>query len=310
MIDSKGGWWILSEELHCVECLCSVLFSCRSGRGWAHGVFVWDLAPRLQFSAIARYVTRGALYAHGAMRNMTLVHARGWLHLRWARICLLILSAAVFPPLSILAEPAQQAYTFRSPNGRIQVSIQMPVPESAEQPRWSATFHDKPILKDCELGLQTADAGELMLGVRVLKEQRRSVDKRVRVLFGKSAYANDSFHEMRFKLETARRTPVDVIFRCYNDAIAVRYELPLARARRAVAITEETTSFRVEGDPTAYVQYLESFTTSHEHEVIPARYQSIRPNALLDMPLTLSWDDGTCVAITEASLRKYAPACP
>src|SRR4051812_6851011 len=182
----------------------------------------------------------------------------------------------------------------------------MPVPEWACHRPGAGSFHNKPTPKACGLGFKPADEGELMLGVRVLKEQRRSVDKRVRVLFGKSAYANDSFHEMRFKLETARRTPVDVIFRCYNDAIAVRYELPLAKARRAVAITEETTSFRVEGDPTAYVQYLESFTTSHEHEVIPARYQSIRPNALLDMPLTLSWDDGTCVAITEASLRKYA----
>ena len=74
----------------------------------------------------------------------------------------------------------------------------------------------------------------------------------------------------------------------------------------SVTITNETTSFRLEGEPTAFVQYLENYTTSHEHNVTHVPYRDIRRGALLDMPLTFSWPDGTYAAITEASLRHYA----
>ena len=58
-----------------------------------------------------------------------------------------------------------------SPDGRIQVSIQMPPPGSAERPRWSARFGPKPLLTQCGLGLATADAGDLMPGARVLHQE-------------------------------------------------------------------------------------------------------------------------------------------
>src|SRR5205085_9209021 len=122
---------------------------------------------------------------------------------------------------------------------------------STERPSWAASFHGKPILTNCSFGLQTTDTGELMAGVRVVRERRRSVDRRIPVLLGKSAYANDSFHETRFTFETPRHRRLDVTFRCYNDAVAFRYELPRDEAR-SVTIAEETTSSRVEGEPTAY----------------------------------------------------------
>ena len=193
-----------------------------------------------------------------------------------------------------------------SPDGRIAVSIQMPALGSREPPRWSAAFRRKQVLRDCRLGLQTADAGDLMSGARVLRERRHSRDERVQVPFGRFDHARDRFQEIRFTLENADRWRVDVVFRCYDDAIALRYELPAGAQRRVVTITDETTSFRVEGDPTAYIQVLENYKTSHEHNVNPIRYADIQPGALLDMPLTLVWTDGACAALTEAALRRYA----
>jgi alpha-glucosidase len=193
-----------------------------------------------------------------------------------------------------------------SPDGKIEVSIRMPGQGSDERPIWSATFRGKLLLTDCELGLQTAEAGDLLTGVRVLRQHSRSADRRIRVLFGKADHAQDCFHESRFTLETPSHRQLDVVFRCYNDAVALRYELPGKPKNGLVTITDETTSFRVAGDPTAYAQYLESYTTSHEHNVTTLNYHDIRPDTLLDMPLTFWWADGTYVAITEASLRHYA----
>lgn len=209
-------------------------------------------------------------------------------------------------PASVLDAQAGEVNLLTSPDGRIQVSIQMPAPGSVERPRWSATFRGKPILTECGLGLQTADAGDLMVGARVLHERSRSVDERIPVLFGKSDHANDRFRETRYTLETPQHRRADVIFRCYDDAIALRYELPTNEKAGSVTITNETTSFRLKGEPIAFVQYLENYKTSHEHNVIPTRYRDIRRGALLDMPLTFSWEDNTYAAITEASLRHYA----
>jgi alpha-glucosidase len=193
-----------------------------------------------------------------------------------------------------------------SPDDRIQVLIQIPAPGSAGSPQWSATFRGKPLLAECSLGLQTADAGDLMAGAQVLQRRSRSVNERVPVLFGKADHANNRFHEVRYTLETQLHRHVDVVFRCYDDAVALRYELPGGESSASVTITNETTAFRVEGEPTALVQYLENFRTSHEHNVTTVHYHDIQPGALLDMPLPFYWEDGTCAAITEAKLRNYA----
>ncbi len=207
---------------------------------------------------------------------------------------------------TLLQARPEEVQALSSPDGRIRVSIQMPAAGPAEKPQWSASFRGEQILSGCRLGLQTADSGELMAGARVLQQRTRSVDERIPVLFGRSERAADRFHEVRYHLETPGHRRVDVVFRCYNDAIAIRYELPTWKDAASVTITDETTSFRLQGEPTAFVQCLENYNTSHEHNVTACAYRDIRPGALLDMPLTLSWGDRTYAAITEASLRRYA----
>jgi alpha-glucosidase len=193
-----------------------------------------------------------------------------------------------------------------SPDSRIEVSIHLPQAGSADRPAWSAKFHGKHVVTGCRLGLQTAEAGEQMAGVRLVDESNRSVDQLIPVLFGKSDQAQDRYHETRLRFETREHRRIEVVFRCYNDAVAFRYELPGETKGGPVVITDETTSFGVEGDPTAYAQYLENFNTSHEHNVTQARAGDLQSGELLDMPLTLAWEDGTCAAITEAALRHYA----
>ena len=198
------------------------------------------------------------------------------------------------------------AHSLASPDGRIQVSILIPPANSADRPRWSASFRGKPIVSDCRLGLQTAAAGDVMAGVHLVRERSRSEDKRIGVLFGKTDHAQDRFHESRFRFEGQQHRRVEVVFRCYDDCVAMRYELPAQTKGSPVVITDETTSFVVEGNPMAYAQYLENYTTSHEHNVTPGHARDLRPGELLDTPLTLVWEDGTSAAITEGALRHYA----
>jgi alpha-glucosidase len=197
-------------------------------------------------------------------------------------------------------------YRLTSPDGRLDFSLRLPQPGSSERPHWSAVFRGKAIVSECQLGLQTSRAGELMAGVKLVRKHERSVDQRIRVLFGKTDHAQDRFHETRFELETPQQQRVALTCRCYNDAIALRYELPRDAQASSSVVTDETTSFVIEGNPAAYAQYLENYKTSHEHNVTTVPARDLPPGQLLDMPLTLAWADGTCVAITEAALRHYA----
>src|SRR5215470_4499802 len=91
---------------------------------------------------------------------------------------------------------ADGTYRLTSPDKRIQVTVEMPAAGSTQRPHWSATLRGKPILTGCQLGLQTADAGDLMAGVQVKHARERSINQRVPVLFGKADHANDRFHEI------------------------------------------------------------------------------------------------------------------
>src|SRR5216117_1534282 len=86
---------------------------------------------------------------------------------------------------TLCAFPAENSAvrSLTSPDSRIQVSIQMPAPGATARPCWAASFQGKPILTNCSLGLQTTDGGELLAGVRVVRERRRSADRRIPVLF-------------------------------------------------------------------------------------------------------------------------------
>ena len=211
--------------------------------------------------------------------------------------------------MTVMGGQAAQADSLRrlsSPDGRISLEVLLPPPGSDALPQWSAIFRGKPLLSDCRLSLEVAGEGDLLAGVRVRSEHRRSADTRVRVLFGKTDIARDHYNEMHLSLETSRKQRVDVVFRCCDDAIAFRYEIPKQAGLKRLTITEEGTSFTPAGDPRAYVQYLENYHTSHEHTVDKTPLHDVKPDTLLDMPLTLAYPDGICLAITEASLRRYA----
>lgn len=200
----------------------------------------------------------------------------------------------------------REGFSLSSPRRRIQVSIHSSLPGSEQRPYWSATFGGKQVLDRCALGLGVLGSGDLMVGARVLSASDRFCDHQIPVLFGKHDHAVDRFREIRLALERSGSTRVDVVFRCYDDAIALRDELPADEKNSQVTITNEATSFGFVGEPKALVQYLENYNTSHEHNVVTTPYAEIRRAELLDMPLTASWQDGTFAAITEASLRHYA----
>ena len=208
------------------------------------------------------------------------------------------------PALLALALTSGEAapVTIASPNGRLTVAA---VWEGFDGPaHWSLRRGGRDLLDDCRLGLTVLGAGDLMEGALVTKVERSSHRETIRVLFGKSESASNDYEEMRVTVQNWSGAVATVVFRCFDDAVAFRYEAPAVGARTVV--TEEQSSFKLVGNPKAHVQYLEHFQTSHEHLVSSDPYGEVSQNQLVDTPATFEYDDGTAVAITEAALRMYA----
>ncbi len=204
------------------------------------------------------------------------------------------------------APPVALTQQLRSPNGRIEVDVQLPAVGTDEVPRWSASFDGRPVLGDCQLRLVAAGAVDLLAGAHATAAVRATHDERIAVLFGKADHARDHFEELRLSLHRDEALPVHVVVRCYDDAIAFRYEVPAADGHATLRIADERTSFALAGEPTVYASYLEHFRTSHEHPVNEVPLADLPVGQLLDVPLTAAFTRGPFVSITEAALRHYA----
>lgn len=201
------------------------------------------------------------------------------------------------------AKPREVAQA--SPNGALSVAVRFE-PGSARPAFWSASYKGKPLLANCAISLTDQEAGDLFASARIVSVTKGKRQSRVPVLFGKASVAEDSFNEARFHLRTPNGTDLMLFFRVYDDAVAYRTEIRSLPKGRSPVIESEDATFGVLGNPTAYAQVLENFTTSHEHTHTVLPLKQIMPGRLLDTPLTLRRNDGICLSITEAALTRYA----
>jgi alpha-glucosidase len=214
-------------------------------------------------------------------------------------------SFAVTSALFLIALASARAdETISSPNGRIKVQLKAPM--SSAGPTWSARFRGRQLFSECRLNLKLESAGDVLSRAKVATTKIKTVRKCVPIKFGRASAGWDAYREARQTYTGSSGVRVDVVFRCYDDAIAIRYEIPKQGGLDRFLLEDELTSFAAVGDPTAYAQYLENFRTSHEHHVTKVGWNALKPDVLVDVPLTLRWKDGTYAAITEAALRKYA----
>jgi alpha-glucosidase len=193
-----------------------------------------------------------------------------------------------------------------SPDGRLVVRVQDEARHGGMAPRWSVAYRGQPLLGDSRLGLGILGKGDLLQGATITGVRERVVRESIPMPHGRARLARNHFREGILRMETPKGGALQMTFRCYDDAIALRYLWSGDAADSLVTVTNEDTSFVVAGEPAAYVQYLENERTSHEHEVRVIPAPALPPGQLLDLPLTLQWANGTVMAITEASLRHYA----
>lgn len=203
----------------------------------------------------------------------------------------------------VLAAGAGQAETWRvtSPDGRTAVEISR---EDEALPVYQVARDGKTFIAPSALGLRTDVAGFGAKGFAAPAVSRRSVDEVYAIVLGKAKTAPDRFNELRLDFsETTGAGRIGLVFRVYDDGVALRYELP---AQAASGIYGERTEFAFAADFDCWGLNIGQFHSAHEGEFDPVRASMIRPHNLYDSPLVCKTGNGEGVfALAEADVEHY-----
>ena len=224
-----------------------------------------------------------------------------------AALILLIAFPGLIPGLS-----AGDTHSISSPDGALTVSVavkSLPQPYLAgERVYYRVSYKGTPILTDSPLGLDFWGGKALDQDFKVLGTDKQSHDSTWENAFGTKRMVPDHYNQLTVRLEEkgAPGRRVEVIFRAYNEGIALRYFLPKQAGMEEFALAAENTGFYFAREVEAYVMNMGRFNTHDEAEYLRTRLSEIKPSSIVNVPLLVEVPGGPWVGLLEADLTDYA----
>ncbi|MCD7941361.1 MAG: glycoside hydrolase family 97 protein [Bacteroides intestinalis] len=213
---------------------------------------------------------------------------------------LLILCSVLFCFMHV---SAQQNLSISSPDGKLKFSLKV-TPENIS---YEVNYKKQPLVANSSLGFNF-DSGEFGSNLKVGKVRRKSIDETYELVVGKVSTARSHCNEMVVPLQE-KVSPgrlINLVVRAFNDGIAFRYEFPEQEGWNSYVMYDEKTQFRLSGNPMALLMYLPGYINTHEGVYTHTGYDKIAKKRLIEMPVTLEFENGVFMSITEAAIRDYA----
>ena len=194
--------------------------------------------------------------------------------------------------------------TLQSPNEQLKINFELKALDELEnRPVYSVSFRGEPLIENSPLGLTLADGSSLTGSFKRLSAEKSSYDKTWKPVYGEQSVIRNNYNELVVNLshENAPQCHMDVVFRCYNTGIAIRYRFPEnALAGDSIAIKQEKTEFRFLDNHRVWLTY----RPQRPHKKKKLR----RMGSGASRPVTIKVNDTTFAALTEAALVDYARA--
>ncbi|WP_439472275.1 glycoside hydrolase family 97 protein [Brevundimonas sp.] len=208
----------------------------------------------------------------------------------------------------LFAGPAMaEERALASPDGRLRIVFDQ---QADGTPVYSVVREGQAILSPSPLTLDLDIGGELGRGMTVtnstMREGRDAYD-----LIGKASRIDHPWREMSVDLTeapTAGRPAraMRLIFRAYDDGVALRYVVPTDGGLEAVGLKTENTQFAFPADYTCWGLNLGRFNSAHEGEFDPIAASRLRDHNAYDAPLVCETaPNGPAFALAEADLHDY-----
>jgi len=186
-----------------------------------------------------------------------------------------------------------QAKGLASPDGRLSVTVEV----ADGRCTYRLQRDGKTLVRTSGLGLEIKDMAAA--GWREVKRSRRSHDSTWKPVWGKCETVRDHYTEMVVSLtSSAPKAPaMDVVWRAYDDGVAVRYVLRGGAATpKKVRITGDLTEFNFAQDAPAWFYNGER---ANLHEKLSAAKGRRR------LPATVKVSDSCTLAVLEAALYGF-----
>jgi alpha-glucosidase len=206
-----------------------------------------------------------------------------------------------FTPFLFFAQ--QKEIKLESPDKNILFLFDM----NQKSPFYSVSFKNEGIIKNSELSLDFKDSGHFGSNLKIKNVIYKNINERYSLIVGKVKTAQNHYSEAKMTLaeEKSPFREINLIVRCYNDAVAFRYEFPKQKAWKKYEMTAENSTFNFVENPMVYTLFRKNYTTSHEGLYTKIKLEAVKKDTLMDMP-TLFELKNSYVSITEAELRDYA----
>jgi glycoside hydrolase family 97 protein len=202
-----------------------------------------------------------------------------------------------------MAVSAQQNISVSSPDGKLKFLLKI-TPETVS---YEVNYKKQLLVENSLLGF-SFDNGEFGSNLKTGKVRRKSIDETYELVVGKVSSARNHCNEMIVPLQE-KEAPgrlINLVVRAFNDGVAFRYEFPEQEGWNSYVMYDEKTQFRLNGNPMALLMYLPGYINTHEGVYTHTEYDKIAKKRLIEMPVTLEFDNGIYMSITEAAVRNYA----
>lgn len=193
-----------------------------------------------------------------------------------------------------LASFGQQAYRLNSPDGNLQISVEL-----ANHIRYDVTQDGQTVMDNCILGLETSKQ-QLGIQPKLTKATRQSVDEKLTpVVPLKFSTITNRYNQLLLKFKGG----YSVEFRAFDDGFAYRFITDLKGEQE---IMNEILRLNLADDCLLHMQQPGGFKTAYEEEYrhrTSSEWKADNRMALL--PLLADTRKGTKILISETDLADY-----
>ena len=196
----------------------------------------------------------------------------------------------------------------RSPDGKIDITLEQVEVDDQDILTYTVTYGERTVIGSSILQVFLAGFGPIGKGVKLRSLEEGDLDEVFSTPLGKCGTVRNLCREARLQLESASGVIWDLELRAYNDGVAFRYGFPKQDMFDEFVLLEESTEFRLEGNPTVLFTSLPSFTSSHENLYRNMPFSELPGQTLIDQPFLAVWSGGVSAALSEARLW-ISPEC-
>ncbi|HEY3041122.1 MAG TPA: glycoside hydrolase family 97 protein [Pyrinomonadaceae bacterium] len=189
---------------------------------------------------------------------------------------------------------AATAYELKSPNGKIEIRIQV-----GERITYDVHLNGKPLLTGSRISIDI-DHQTIGSNPNVEAAKTTTVDREIMpVVRQKFAKLRENYNELR--LEATGNYAI--VFRAFNEGVAYRLETTLPKSQ--VTVYGEEASLNFAGDYSVYYPQEESFFSHNEREFLYLALKDIASTSIASLPAVVDTKDGVKLAIAESDVFDY-----